>query len=157
MSILCPSFATTRTSGKSWRRRNHAGNIPMTVPRSVMFRPKLTSPETVRWSNSAMCGIFLNLFWNWAICGNVNGSSLEKCKTHLFKVITEFDDRYGVEDPCWVENEMSMLERVNVTLDEQEVGTTLHGQESTTRDVDTVAYRSGRQLRSGWLCTRSHL
>jgi hypothetical protein len=34
---------------------------------------------------------------------------------------------------------MSMLERVNVTLDEQKIGTALHGQEPTTRDVDTVS------------------
>ena len=31
-----------------------------------------------------------------------------------------------------------MLERVNITLDEQKIGTTLHGQEAATRDVDTV-------------------
>ena len=31
-----------------------------------------------------------------------------------------------------------MLERVDITLDEQKIRTTLHGQEATTRDVDTV-------------------
>lgn len=31
-----------------------------------------------------------------------------------------------------------MLKRVNVTLDEQKIRTTLHGQETATRDVDTV-------------------
>ena len=33
-----------------------------------------------------------------------------------------------------------MLERVNVTLDEQKIGTALHRQEPTARDVDTVTY-----------------
>jgi len=32
-----------------------------------------------------------------------------------------------------------MLEGVNVTLDEQKIGTTLHGQEATTRDIDTMS------------------
>jgi len=47
ISILWPSLATT-----------------MTVPRRVTFRPKLTSPVTVKWSSSRILGIFLNLFWN---------------------------------------------------------------------------------------------
>lgn len=51
---------------------------------------------------------------------------LEECEAHLFEVIAEFDDRDGVEDPRWVEDEVSVLERVNVALDEQEIGTTLH-------------------------------
>lgn len=38
---------------------------------------------------------------------------------------------------------MSVLERVNVTLDEQKIGTTLHRQESATRDVDAVTYFVG--------------
>jgi len=47
---------------------------------------------------------------------------------------------------------MSMLERVNVTLDEQKVGTALHGQEPATRDVDTVPYILGvsRGCGDGW-------
>lgn len=41
----------------------------MTVPRRTMFRPKWTSPETVRWSSSTMWGICLKRFWNcWTWC-----------------------------------------------------------------------------------------
>ena len=65
-----------------------------------------------------MCGIFLNLFWNWAICGDISGSRREGYEAHLFEVIAEFDDGDGVEDPCWIKDEMTVLERVNVTLDE---------------------------------------
>ena len=36
-----------------------------------------------------------------------------------------------------------MLEGVNVTLDEQKIGTALHGQEATTRDIDTMSYGLG--------------
>ena len=36
-----------------------------------------------------------------------------------------------------------MRERVNVALDEQEIGTALHGQEPATRDVDTMSYVPG--------------
>lgn len=104
-----------------------------------------------------MCGIFLNLFWNWAICGNViNTSCREGPETHLFEVITEFDDGDGIEDPCWVEDEISVLKRVNVTLDEQKIGTTLHGQESTTGDIDTMTYAQVSAV-FGWSCGRWHL
>ena len=54
-------------------------------------------------------------------------------------MVAEFDDRDGVEDPQLVEDEISMLEGVNVTLDEQKIGTALHGQEATTGNVDTVS------------------
>jgi hypothetical protein len=46
-----------------------------------------------------MCGIFLNLFWNWAIYGNISRSCREGRKAHLFEMIAEFDDGDGVEDP----------------------------------------------------------
>jgi len=36
-----------------------------------------------------------------------------------------------------------MLEGVNVTLDEQKIGTALHGQEATTGDVDTMSCSLG--------------
>lgn len=55
-------------------------------------------------------------------------------------MIAEFYDGNCVKDPCRVEDEMSVLERVDVTLDKQKIGTTLHRQESTTRDIDTVSY-----------------
>jgi len=41
-------------------------------------------------------------------------------------VVAEFDDRGGVEDPRWIEDKVSMLERVNITLNEQKIGTALH-------------------------------
>lgn len=53
-------------------------------------------------------------------------------------MVAEFDDGDGIKNPCRVEDEVSMLERVNVTLDEQKIRTTLYGQETATRDVDTV-------------------
>ena len=34
---------------------------------------------------------------------------------------------------------MAMLERVDITLDEQKIGTTLHGQEPSAGDVYTVS------------------
>lgn len=42
-------------------------------------------------------------------------------------MVAEFDDRDGVEDSCRIEDEMSMLERVDITLDEQKIRTALHG------------------------------
>ena len=56
-------------------------------------------------------------------------------------MIAEFNDRDGIEHSRWVEDKVAVLERVDVTLNEQKVGTTFHRQESTTRDVDTVACR----------------
>lgn len=58
-------------------------------------------------------------------------------------MVAEFDDRNCVEDPQLVEDEISMLEGVNVTLDEQKIGTALHGQEATTGDVDTMSCSLG--------------
>lgn len=36
-------------------------------------------------------------------------------------MIAELDDRCGLEHPLLVDDELSMLERVDVTLDEQQI------------------------------------
>ena len=56
----------------------------------------------------------------------------------LLEVVAELDHRRGLEHTLWVDDELAVLERVDVTLDEQQVRAALHGQEPATGDVDTV-------------------
>ena len=56
----------------------------------------------------------------------------------LLEVITKLDNRCGLEHPLLVDDKLTVLQRVDVTLDEEQVGTTLDGQETATRNVNTV-------------------
>ena len=57
----------------------------------------------------------------------------------LLKVVTELDNGSGLEHAQGVDHELAMLQGVDVTLDEQEIGTALDWQESASRNVDTVS------------------
>lgn len=56
----------------------------------------------------------------------------------LLEMITKFDDGSRSEHPVWADDELAMLERVYVALDEQKVGAALHRQEARTRNVDPM-------------------
>ena len=56
----------------------------------------------------------------------------------FLEVITKLDNRCGLEHPLLVDDKLTVLQRVDVTLDEKQVGTTLDGQETATRNVDTM-------------------
>ena len=56
----------------------------------------------------------------------------------FLEVITKLDNRRGLEHPLLVDDKLTVLQRVDVTLDEKQVGTTLDGQETATRNVDTM-------------------
>ena len=56
----------------------------------------------------------------------------------FLEVITKLDNRCGLEHPLLVDDKLTVLQRVNVALDEEQVGTTLDGQETATRNVDTM-------------------
>lgn len=56
----------------------------------------------------------------------------------LLKVITKLDHRGRLEHPTFVQNELAVLQRVDVTLDQKQVGTGLDRKETRTRNVDTV-------------------
>lgn len=56
----------------------------------------------------------------------------------LLKVVTKLDHRGRLEHPAFVQDELTMLQRVDVTLDEEQVGASLDRKETRTRDVDTV-------------------
>lgn len=98
--------------------------VPMTVPRSVTFRPKYTSPVTVRWSSSMIFGIFLNRFWNCWIFKHNNGLELSLSylilpNTYLLEMIAEFDNRCSTEQTLFVDYKLTVLQRVDVTLDKK--------------------------------------
>ena len=56
----------------------------------------------------------------------------------LLKVVTKLDHRGRLEHPAFVQDELAMLQRVDVTLDEEQVRARLDRKETRTRDVDTV-------------------
>ena len=56
----------------------------------------------------------------------------------LLKVVTKLYHRGRLEHPAFVQDELTMLQRVNVTLDEEQVGAGLDRKETRTRNVDTV-------------------
>jgi len=57
---------------------------------------------------------------------------------NLFEMVTQFDDRRRLEHPLLVDDELTVLERVDVTLDEEKIGARFDGQEARTGDVDAV-------------------
>lgn len=59
-------------------------------------------------------------------------------KVYLLEMVTELDDGCGAEHTILIDDKLSMSERVNITLDEQQIGTALHRQETITRHVDTM-------------------
>ena len=65
--------------------------------------------------------------------------------TDLLEVVTQLDDWGGIEHTSFVQNELTMLERVDIALDQQQVGTTLHRQESIPRNIDAVRCHVNKQ------------
>ena len=57
----------------------------------------------------------------------------------LLKVVAQLDDRRRLELASLVDDKLTVLKRVNIGLDEEEVTATLDGEEPRARDVYTVA------------------
>ena len=57
----------------------------------------------------------------------------------LLEVVTELNNGRGLEHALRVDDELTVLERVDVTLDEKQVRAALHGQEPTAGNVHTVS------------------
>jgi hypothetical protein len=53
-------------------------------------------------------------------------------------MITELDNGCIFEHPAPVDHQLTVLQGIDVTLDQQQVGARLHGKESAARDVDAV-------------------
>lgn len=53
-------------------------------------------------------------------------------------MIAELDDGRALEHPLLVDDELTVLEGVDIALDEQQVGAALDGEEAVTRNVDTM-------------------
>ena len=56
----------------------------------------------------------------------------------LLEVITKFNDRRRFEHPVGVDNKLTMLQRVDVALDEKQIGTALHRKEARARYINTM-------------------
>ena len=53
-------------------------------------------------------------------------------------MVTQLDDGGRLEHALLVDDELAMLERVDVALDEQEIGAALYRQETLARNIDAV-------------------
>ena len=69
--------------------------------------------------------------------GNLLEPLLELCD--LLEMVSKLDDRRRLEHSLLVDDELAMLNAVDIRLDEQQVGAALHGQESASRNIHTVA------------------
>ena len=54
-------------------------------------------------------------------------------------MVSQFDNRRSLEHPLLVNNKLTMLQRIYITLDQQQVTAALDWQESFTRDVDAMS------------------
>ena len=57
----------------------------------------------------------------------------------LLEVVAKLDNGCRPEHPLLVNDELTVLQRVDVALDQQQIRAALHGQEAAARHVDTVA------------------
>ncbi len=53
-------------------------------------------------------------------------------------MVTELDDRRRLKHPVGIDDKLTMFQRVDIALDEKQIGATLHREEATARHVDTV-------------------
>jgi hypothetical protein len=73
-------------------------------------------------------------------------------------MITQLDNRRGTEHSLLVDDQLAVLNRIDITLDEEQIGTALHWQEARARDIDTMAVfevldcSAGRRLE---LCSKN--
>lgn len=57
---------------------------------------------------------------------------------HLLEVIAKFDHRSGLEHSLFIDHQLTVRQRVDVTLDEKEVRTTLDRQKAFARHINSV-------------------
>ena len=57
---------------------------------------------------------------------------------HLLEVITEFDHRSGLEHSLFVDHQLTVLQRVDVALDEKEIRTTLNRQKAFAWHINSM-------------------
>jgi hypothetical protein len=57
---------------------------------------------------------------------------------NFLEMITQFDDRGSLEHPLLIDDELTMRERVDVTLDQEKIRARLDRQETRPRDIDAV-------------------
>jgi len=56
----------------------------------------------------------------------------------LFEMVTQLDNRGCLEHPVLIDDELAMTKRIDVTLDQEEIGAALDGQEALARYVNSV-------------------
>lgn len=64
---------------------------------------------------------------------------------NLLEVVTQLNDRGGIEHAGFIQDEPTMLERVDIALDKQQIRTTLDRKEPAPWNIDTVSYYADEQ------------
>ena len=59
-------------------------------------------------------------------------------RTHLLEVVTKLDHRRVLKHPTRIDHQLAVFQRIDITLDQQQIGARFHRKESATRDVDAV-------------------
>jgi hypothetical protein len=57
----------------------------------------------------------------------------------LLEMISQLDNRCGLEHPVRIDDQLSVLQRVDIALDEQQVGAGFNRQEARARHIDAVS------------------
>ena len=57
---------------------------------------------------------------------------------HLLEVVSKLDHGRVLKHPARIDHQLAMLQRIDVTLDQQQIGARFHGKEPAARDVDAV-------------------
>jgi hypothetical protein len=72
-------------------------------------------------------------------------------------MITKLDDGCGLKHPILIDDKLTVGQRVDVALDQEEIRATLHRQEALARDVDPMCIlevfdsRTCCGFKLGWL------
>lgn len=58
---------------------------------------------------------------------------------YLFEMVAQFNDGRSFKHPVLIDDQLAMTERINVTLDQEEIGAALHRKEALARHVDAMS------------------
>lgn len=161
MSILCPSLATTDIQHKSTVRNgqtqityqwqfHEVSHCAQSRHRQSQSDGPTREFEEFSWIVSGTVGSMDEGRWNKY---NVNGRRV----TDLFEMITKLDDGCGLKHPILIDDKLTVGQRVDVALDQEEIRATLHRQEALARDVDPMCIlevfdsRTCCGFKLGWL------
>jgi len=83
---------------------------------------------------------------NLPSCPHSASSPARSCRaTNLLEVVAQLDHWGGIKHTGFVQDELTVLERIDIALDQQQVRATLYRQESTPWNIDAVGCHVNRR------------